>query len=200
MFQITIYVCYTPFHQVLLENIKIYSSFDETFIRINLNLFGFKGDDVYKKVSVLSGGEKVKVALCKIILEDNNFLILDEPTNYLDIVSLKALEESLQNTDKTMLIVSHDRAFINTVCDYIIEIKNQNIEEFDGNYNKYIEHKANRNIKKINKKNDEEILLLENKMSQIISMLCIENNEKKKAEYEAEYELILAKLKALRNS
>ncbi|MGL5694219.1 MAG: ABC-F type ribosomal protection protein CplR [Paraclostridium sp.] len=184
----------------ILENIKIYSSFDETFIRINLNLFGFKGDDVYKKVSVLSGGEKVKVALCKIILEDNNFLILDEPTNYLDIVSLKALEESLQNTDKTMLIVSHDRAFINTVCDYIIEIKNQNIEEFDGNYNKYIEHKANRNIKKINKKNDEEILLLENKMSQIISMLCIENNEKKKAEYEAEYELILAKLKALRNS
>lgn len=184
----------------ILENIKIYSSFDETFIRINLNLFGFKGDDVYKKVSVLSGGEKVKVALCKIILEDNNFLILDEPTNYLDIVSLKALEESLQNTDKTMLIVSHDRAFINTVCDYIIEIKNQNIEEFDGNYNKYIEHKANRNIKKITKKNDEEILLLENKMSQIISMLCIENNEKKKAEYEAEYELILAKLKALRNS
>ena len=106
----------------ILDNIKKDSSFDETFIRINLNLFGFKGDDVYKKVGILSGGEKVNVSLCKIILEDNNFLILDEPTNYLDIVSLKALEESLQNTDKTMLIVSHDRAFINTVCNYIIEI------------------------------------------------------------------------------
>ena len=184
----------------ILDNIKKDSSFDETFIRINLNLFGFKGDDVYKKVGILSGGEKVKVSLCKIILEDNNFLILDEPTNYLDIVSLKALEESLQNTDKTMLIVSHDRAFINTVCNYIIEIKNNKIEEFNGNYKNYIEHKANRNTKSSNKKNNEEILLLENKISRIISMLCTESNDNKKAEYEEEYQLTLAKLKALRDS
>ena len=184
----------------ILDNIKKDSSFDETFIRINLNLFGFKGDDVYKKVGILSGGEKVKVSLCKIILEDNNFLILDEPTNYLDIVSIKALEESLQNTDKTMLIVSHDRAFINTVCNYIIEIKNNKIEEFNGNYKQYIEHKDNRNIKSSNKKNNEEILLLENKMSRIISMLSTESNENKKEEYEQEYKLTLAKLKALRDS
>lgn len=184
----------------ILYNIKRDSSFDETFIRINLNLFGFKGDDVYKKVGVLSGGEKVKVALCKIILEDNNFLILDEPTNYLDIVSLKALEESLQNTDKTMLIVSHDRAFINGVCDYIVEIKNNKIEEFNGNYKKYIEHKESSNIKTISKKNNEEILLLENEISRIISMLCTESNENKKEEYEEEYQLVLAKLKTLRDS
>ena len=184
----------------ILDNIKKDSSFDETFIRINLNLFGFKGDDVYKKVGILSGGEKVKVSLCKIILEDNNFLILDEPTNYLDIVSLKALEESLQNTDKTMLIVSHDRAFINTVCNYIIEIKNNKIEEFNGNYKNYIEHKSNINTKSSNKKNNEEILLLENKISRIISMLCTESNDNKKAEYEEEYQLTLAKLKALRDS
>lgn len=184
----------------ILDNIKKDSSFDETFIRINLNLFGFKGDDVYKKVGILSGGEKVKVSLCKIILEDNNFLILDEPTNYLDIVSLKALEESLQNTDKTMLIVSHDRAFINNVCNYIIEIKNNKIEEFNGNYKNYIEHKANRNTKSSNKKNNEEILLLENQISRIISMLCTESNDNKKAEYEEEYQLTLAKLKALRDS
>ena len=187
-------------HKSILDNIKKDSSFDETFIRINLNLFGFKGDDVYKKVSVLSGGEKVKVSLCKIILEDNNFLILDEPTNYLDIESIKALEESLQNTDKTMLIVSHDRAFINRVCNYIIEIKNNKIEEFNGNYKNYIEHKANRNTKISNKKNNEEILLLENKISRIISMLCNEGNANKKAEYEEEYELTLAKLKSLRDS
>ena len=184
----------------ILDNIKKDSSFDETFIRINLNLFGFKGDDVYKKVGVLSGGEKVKVSLCKIILEDNNFLILDEPTNYLDIESIKALEESLQNTDKTMLIVSHDRAFINTVCNYIIEIKNNKIEEFNGNYKNYIEHKANRNTKSSDKKNNEEILILENKISRIISMLCTESNDNKKAEYEEEYQLTLAKLKALRDS
>jgi len=184
----------------ILDNIKKDSSFDETFIRINLNLFGFKGDDVYKKVGILSGGEKVKVSLCKIILEDNNFLILDEPTNYLDIVSLKALEESLQNTDKTMLIVSHDRAFINNVCNYIIEIKNNKIEEFNGDYKNYIEHKTNRNTKSSNKKNNEEILLLENQISRIISMLCTESNDNKKAEYEEEYQLTLAKLKALRDS
>ena len=184
----------------ILDNIKKDSSFDETFIRINLNLFGFKGDDVYKKVGILSGGEKVKVSLCKIILEDNNFLILDEPTNYLDIESIKALEESLQNTDKTMLIVSHDRAFINRVCNYIIEIKNNKIEEFNGNYKNYIEHKANRNTKSSNKKNNEEILLLENKMSRIISMLSTESNDNKKEEYEKEYQLTLAKLKALRDS
>ena len=184
----------------ILDNIKKDSSFDETFIRINLNLFGFKGDDVYKKVGILSGGEKVKVSLCKIILEDNNFLILDEPTNYLDIVSIKALEESLQNTDKTMLIVSHDRAFINTVCNDIIEIKNNKIEEFSGNYKQYIEHKDNRNTKSSNKKNNEEILLLENKMSRIISMISTECNDNKKEEYEKEYQLTLAKLKALRDS
>lgn len=183
----------------ILDNIKRVSSFDETFIRINLNLFGFKGDDVYKKVSMLSGGEKVKIALCKIILEDNNFLILDEPTNYLDIISLEALEKSLNNTDKTMLIVSHDRVFIDKVCDYIIEIKNKNIEEFNGSYNKYMEDKNNKKFRELSKKNDEEILILENKMSHVISMLCIESNPDKKAEYEKEYDLILVKLRELRN-
>ncbi|MCC3865952.1 ATP-binding cassette domain-containing protein [Terrisporobacter petrolearius] len=184
----------------ILDNIKISSSFDETFIRINLNLFGFKGDDVYKKVNVLSGGEKVKRSLCKIILENNNFLILDEPTNYLDIVSLQALEESLKNTEKTMLIVSHDRAFIDKVCDYIIEIKNKKIEEFNGNYSKYMENKNNKKLKSINHKKEEEILVLENEMSHVISMLCVETDINKKAEYEKKYDELLLKLKEVRSS
>lgn len=179
----------------ILENIKISSSFDETFIRINLNLFGFNSNDIYKNISTLSGGERVKVALCKVILEDNNLLILDEPTNYLDIVSLDSLEKSLKNTNKTMLIVSHDRTFIDKVCDYIIEIKDQNIEMFNGSYNEYIENKINRQLKESNQKNYEEKLILENRMSNIISMLCIESNIDKKAEYEKEYDLILTKLK-----
>ncbi|WP_434796859.1 ABC-F type ribosomal protection protein CplR [Terrisporobacter vanillatitrophus] len=179
----------------ILDNIKISSSFDETFIRINLNLFGFKGDDVYKNVNVLSGGEKVKISLCKIILENNNFLILDEPTNYLDIVSLQALEESLKNTEKTMLIVSHDRAFIDKVCDYIIEIKNKKIKEFNGNYSKYMENENNKKLKSINHKKEEEILVLENEMSHVISMLCVETDINKKAEYEKKYDELLLKLK-----
>ncbi|VIF56533.1 antibiotic resistance ABC transporter ATP-binding protein [Clostridioides difficile] len=144
-------VGYFDQHQSLLDeaksvlyNTKVNSSFDESFIRTNLNLFGFKGDDVYKKVKVLSGGEKVKIALCKIILEDNNFLIFDEPTNYLDIKSMEALEKALINTDKTMLIVSHDRVFVSHICNYIIEIKDTKIREFDCNYDEYI---INRNKK-----------------------------------------------------
>ncbi len=104
----------------ILDNIKLNSSYDETFIRINLDGFGFKGDSVYKNVSTLSGGEKVKCALCKNILSDNNTLILDEPTNYLDIKSIEALEIAIKNTEKTVLIVSHDRKFISNVCDCII--------------------------------------------------------------------------------
>lgn len=181
----------------ILDNIKVSSSFNETFIRINLNLFGFRGDSVYKNVRLLSGGEKVKVALCKIILEDNNFLVLDEPTNYLDIISLQALEEALRNTEKTMLIVSHDRAFINKVCDYFIEIKNLKIEDFNGSYREYMDNKNNKKLNLACDKKNEEILILENKKSQLISMLCLETNDDKKVEYEKEYNLVLVKLKEL---
>lgn len=183
----------------ILDNIKEVSSFDETFIRINLNLFGFKGDEVYKKVGVLSGGEKVKVALCKIILEDNNLLILDEPTNYLDIISMEALEKSLISTDKTMLIVSHDRSFVNTVCNYIIEIKNKSINEFNGSFKEYEESKT---VIKLDKKEQiykDKILVLENKLSHIISMLCVEANINKKLEYEKEYEDLLKEINKLKN-
>ena len=106
----------------ILENVMENCSYDQGFVRINLDNFGFKGDTVYKTVSSLSGGEKVKVALCKILLSDNNLLILDEPTNYLDIKAMEALEKSLINTEKTVIIVCHDRKFIENICDYIIEI------------------------------------------------------------------------------
>lgn len=182
----------------ILDNIKVSSSFNETFIRINLSLFGFRGDSVYKNVRLLSGGEKVKVALCKIILEENNFLVLDEPTNYLDIISLQALEEALLNTEKTMLIVSHDRAFIDKVCDYVIEIKNLKIEEFNGSYREHMENKNNKKLILACNKKNEEILILENKQSQLISMLCLETNVDKKVKYEKEYYYVLAKLKELR--
>ena len=183
----------------ILDNIKEVSSFDETFIRINLNLFGFKGDEVYKKVRVLSGGEKVKVALCKIILEDNNLLLLDEPTNYLDIISMEALEKSLRSTNKTMLIVSHDRSFISSVCDYIIEIKDKSLREFNGNLNEYEKSKTIVKLDKQEQIDKDKILILENKLSHIISMLCIEDNINKKQEYEKEYESLLNEINKLKN-
>lgn len=183
----------------ILDNIKEVSSFEETFIRINLNLFGFKGDEVYKKVRVLSGGEKVKVALCKIILEDNNLLLLDEPTNYLDIISMEALEKSLRSTNKTMLIVSHDRRFISSVCDYIIEIKDKSLREFNGNLNEYEKSKTIVKLDKQEQIDKDKILILENKLRHIISMLCIEDNINKKQEYEKEYENLLNEINKLKN-
>ncbi|MCC0687528.1 MULTISPECIES: ABC-F type ribosomal protection protein CplR [unclassified Clostridioides] len=200
-------VGYFDQHQSLLDeeksvlyNTKVSSSFDESFIRINLNLFGFKGDDVYKKVKVLSGGEKVKIALCKIILEDNNFLVFDEPTNYLDIKSMEALEKALINTDKTMLIVSHDRVFISHICNYIIEIRDTKIREFDCNYDEYIISRNKKTPSREDKVKKENLLVLENKLTTIISMLSIEKDSLKKELYESEYNELLKQIIKLKNS
>lgn len=200
-------VGYFDQHQSLLDeeksvlyNTKVNSSFDESFIRINLNLFGFKGDDVYKNVKVLSGGEKVKIALCKIILEDNNFLVFDEPTNYLDIKSMEALEKALINTDKTMLIVSHDRVFVSHICNYIIEIKDYKIREFDCNYDDYIINKNKKTPSRESQAKKENLLVLENRLTNVISMLSIEKDNLKKEHYESEYNELLKQISRLKNS
>ncbi|MFL8674456.1 ABC-F type ribosomal protection protein CplR [Clostridioides sp. GD02404] len=184
----------------VLYNVKVNSSFDESFIRINLNLFGFNGDDVYKKIKVLSGGEKVKVALCKIILEDNNFLVFDEPTNYLDIKSMEALEKALINTDKTILIVSHDRIFTSHICNYIMEIKNNKIREFDCSYDEYIINRNKKTPSRENKTKKENLLVLENRLTNIISMLSIEKDNIKKEHYESEYNELLKQISKIKNS
>lgn len=88
------------------------------------------------------------MALCKTLISDNNLLILDEPTNYLDIKAMEALEKALINTEKTVIIVCHDRKFIENLCDYIIEIKDKCITEFDGNYKEYIKEKSKPKILK----------------------------------------------------
>lgn len=188
--------------KTIIDNIKSTSCYDESFIRISLDGFGFKGDSVYKKVSVLSGGEKVKVALCKVILSDNNTLILDEPTNYLDIKSIEALESALINTDKTVLIISHDRNFISTVCNYIIEIKNSKLTSFNGTYSEFLQQGIDRQNKKEGKVNDREkrerLFILENKLSEIISRLSIEKDLDTNQKLNEEYEEVLRNIKKLR--
>lgn len=177
----------------ILENIKESSSYDEGFIRINLDGFGFKGDSVFKKVSILSGGEKVKVALCKIILANNNLLILDEPTNYLDIKAVESLEEALKNMDKTLLIVCHDRRFIEKVCDSLIFIENKSIKQFNGSYNEYIKEKEKPD--KTLKRKLEEKMIIENKLSEVISLLAVEKNEDIKNQLNEKYNELLKQLK-----
>ncbi|WP_297637501.1 ABC-F type ribosomal protection protein CplR [uncultured Clostridium sp.] len=183
----------------ILENIMKSSSYDETFIRINLNRFGFYGDVVLKKVECLSGGEKVKVSLCKTLLSDNNLIILDEPTNYLDIKTKEALEEALINCSKTCLIISHDRRFIENICNYIIEIKDKEIIEFDGTYTEYNNRKNEVKVDNKERESKENILVLENKLSNIISLLSIEVDLNKKENLEKEYFEIIKELKKYKN-
>jgi len=183
----------------ILKNIRESSSYGQGFIRINLDNFGFKGDDVYKLVSSLSGGELVKVALCKILLSDNNLLILDEPTNYLDIKATEALEKALANTEKTMIMVCHDRKFIENICDYIIEIKDKRINEFDGSYEEYFKEKNKPKINKDEKENKEKLMVLKNKLSEVISLLSIEKDMSKKEKLEYEYTNLLKDIKILKN-
>ena len=170
------------------------SSYDEGFIRTNLSNFGFKKEEVYKKVSFLSGGEKVKVLLCKVLLEDNNLLILDEPTNYLDVKAVESLEEALKNTNKTIILVCHDRKFISNICDYILKIDNNKLEKFDGSYFEYEKEKNKVLLNKIEKENKEKLMILENKLSEILSLICFETDNIKKEKLNKEYYKILEEI------
>ena len=118
---------FNPTNTILEELWDDYPNLNKTQIRTVLGTFLFSGDDVFKSVSVLSGGEKVRLALCKLMLKQANFLILDEPTNHLDIESKEALEKALLNYDGTILFVSHDRYFIEKIANSILKIDNREV-------------------------------------------------------------------------
>ncbi len=107
-------------------------------LRDILGIFRFSGDDVNKKNSVLSGGEKARVSLAKILLSPCNFLIMDEPTNHLDMASKDALEHALRNYDGTLLVISHDRYFLDRLVNRVIEIKDSKLYDYPGNYSYYL--------------------------------------------------------------
>jgi len=117
----------------------------ETQTRTYLGSFLFRGDEVFKSISNLSGGERCRVNLLKLMLKKSNFLILDEPTNHLDIPSREALEDALLEYDGTIFVISHDRYFLNKVVKNIYELKEEGIDRYLGNYTYYIEKKNNPN-------------------------------------------------------
>lgn len=118
-----------------------YPNLTNTQVRNILAAFLFTGDDVFKRISDLSGGERGRVSLAKLMLSEANFLILDEPTNHLDITSKEILEEALNNYSGTILYVSHDRYFINQTASRILELVNQTFVNYIGNYDYYLEKK-----------------------------------------------------------
>lgn len=116
-------------------------------IRTLLGAFMFQGDDVFKKVKVLSGGEKARLALCKLLLHEYNFIILDEPTNHLDMRAKDVLKAALQQFDGTLLVVSHDRDFLKGLADSVMEIKNGDMTTFPGTIAEFLEVKKAESIK-----------------------------------------------------
>ena len=141
---------YDQEHQVLHMEKTLFSELqdaypfmDNTQIRNTLAAFLFTGDDVFKQIKDISGGERGRVSLAKLMLSESNFLILDEPTNHLDIMSKEILENAIQNYTGTVLYVSHDRYFINKTATKILDLTSGKLIAYDGNYDYYLEHKEN---------------------------------------------------------
>ncbi len=127
--------------KTLFEEISdAYPSLNNTEIRNTLAAFLFTGDDVFKRIGDLSGGEKGRVSLAKLMLSDANFLILDEPTNHLDITSKEILESAVSGYEGTVLYVSHDRYFINRTATRILDLTHGQFVNYLGNYDYYLEH------------------------------------------------------------
>lgn len=110
----------------------------QTEVRSALGLFLFSGDDVFKRIGTLSGGEKARVALTKLMLRQDNFLLLDEPTNHLDADSREMLEKALDGFEGTLLCVSHDRYFINRLATRVVEMREDGLASYEGNYDDYL--------------------------------------------------------------
>ena len=127
--------------ETILEYSHKYFYGEESHPRSALNKFCFYGEDVFKKTTKLSGGEKVRLKLFALIQDKCNFIILDEPTNHIDIYTKETLEESLKEFNGTLLFISHDRYFINKLANKILYINNNAMTEYIGNYNDFIRYK-----------------------------------------------------------
>lgn len=170
-----------------------YPTLTETEIRNMLAAFLFTGDDVFKEISALSGGERGRVSLAKLMLSEANFLILDEPTNHLDIASKEILEEALVSYTGTVLYVSHDRYFINQTATRIMELTNQAVVNYIGDYDYYLEKKEELTSTYAPEAPAEEKAVSENKLS----WQQMKEEQAKKRKREAELKKVEARIEEL---
>jgi ATP-binding cassette subfamily F protein 3 len=148
-------------------------------VRSILGSFLFSNDEVKKKVKVLSGGERARVALCKLLLEPYNLLVMDEPTNHLDITSKELLKKALNNYDGSLIVVSHDREFLQGLTQKVYEFKNQNIKEYVGDIDTFLSEKDLENFKELESSQKEQKKTKQNKSGDQLSYAVQKNQQKK---------------------
>jgi macrolide transport system ATP-binding/permease protein len=182
----------------ILDNVKESSPYSEQLIRTVLARLLFPREAVYKPVRLLSGGEKVKVALAKVFLSDANLLLLDEPTNFLDIFTREELEKVLQAYPGTILFASHDRRFIRKLADQILVLHEGKATYFAGRYDEYLESQK-RKSRSSEQERKERLLSLETELTEILSRLSMPQKGDDAEQLETRYQELLKEVKLLRN-
>jgi len=179
--------------QSILGNVMAVSVKEEGFVRQLLAQLLFRREDVYKRVGVLSGGERVRVCLARIIANEANVLLLDEPTNYLDLPSMEALETVLTEYQGTILFASHDRKFINKLATHLMIFTQKGIQVFGGNLEQYFQDNQVENDRR-RKLSREERLLVEYRLAEVISRLSVAKDKDDLARLDEEYRALLTKM------
>jgi ATP-binding cassette subfamily F protein 3 len=197
-------------HEILEELQNFAPDRTDTELRTVLGCFLFAGDEVFKKIKVLSGGEKARVALAKTLLTEANFLLLDEPTNHLDMRSINLLIQSLQGYEGSFLVVSHDRFFVTQIANKIWYIENEQIKEYPGTYEEYEYWRAKKEEEDKLRKAQEPAkpkpvavsnpVVKEEKTKAKVSNNYIQNLRKQLDEYELKAKGIQSKIKELENA
>lgn len=161
---------------------------NDIIVRNILGRLLFKADDVFKKIEVLSGGEKVKLAFAKMLVSSANLLILDEPTNFLDLNSLEALEELLSEYQGTVLFTSHDRHFIDKIATDLLIIANKKVTSFEGNYTSYLKYRQEK------PKTNTDKMVIEMKLIALSSKIATTTKLDERNQLEEEYQRLLKEL------
>lgn len=194
----------TVFDNAMQDSVQL-----EVTVRSILSGFLFRADDLKKKVDVLSGGERMKLALAKLLVSNANVLILDEPTNYLDMPSIITLQKRMKEYEGTIIFVSHDLKFVNEVADELLIIKDHKITHHHGNLIAYEEIRKKEGTtkslatliggaKSVGVQPAEEILRLELRMTQLLGELGMTKLRRTRDEIEEEYDMVLQKLQELK--